>query len=91
MVNIPMLANVPLYAILREQYNVPVELDIDRNGSCLAEYKSGYSRSVERLMYITIGTGVGVGPVVNGQVCRVTNNSIGELGHVPFDVDGFKP
>ena len=88
MVNIPMLENVPLYDMLREKFDVPVALDIDRNGPCLAEYKLEYRGKVGRLMYVTIGTGVGVGLVADGEISRVTNDSIGELGHITLEPDG---
>jgi glucokinase len=90
MVNVPMLEGVHLHRILHTRFGVPVELDIDRNGPCLAEYKFRYIGTVERLMYVTIGTGVGVGLVVNGEICRVTNDCVGELGHVNFERDGVK-
>jgi len=88
MVNIPMLEEIPLYNIIKKRFNIPVALDIDRNGHCLAEYKFEYREKVQRLMYVAIGTGVGVGLVVNGDICRVTNDSIGELGHIALEVDG---
>ncbi|MCK4803623.1 MAG: ROK family protein [Spirochaetes bacterium] len=88
MVNIPMLEEVPLYDLINKRFNIPVKLDIDRNGPCLAEYKFKYRDRVKRLMYVTLGTGVGVGLVVNGEICRVTNDSIGELGHITIDVNG---
>lgn len=88
MVNIPMLEEVPLYDLINERFNIPVKLDIDRNGPCLAEYKFKYRDRVKRLMYVTMGTGVGVGLVVNGRICRVTNDSIGELGHITVDING---
>jgi glucokinase len=88
MVNIPMLENVPLYGLFRERFDIPVALDIDRNGPCLAEYKLVYRGEVGRLMYVTIGTGVGVGLVVRGEISRVTNDSIGELGHITLEPGG---
>ena len=88
MVNIPMLEDVPLHGFLKERYGVTIALDIDRNGPCLAEYIFHYKGKFSRLMYVTIGTGVGVGLVVEGVICRICNDSIGELGHVTLEPGG---
>lgn len=87
MVNIPMLEGAPLHRTLRERYGVPVSLDIDRNGPARAEHLFHYPE-VRRLMYVTIGTGVGVGMVADGEILRVCNDSIGELGHVTLEPGG---
>lgn len=89
MVNIPMLEGVPLYDLLAERFNTNIVLDIDRNGPCLAEYLFHYREKVSRLMYVTLGTGVGVGLVIDGEIARFTNDSIGELGHLTLEPDGF--
>jgi len=89
MVNIPMLEGVPLFDLLAERFNTNIALDIDRNGPCLAEYLFHYRNEVARLMYVTLGTGVGVGLVIDGEIVRVTNDSIGELGHLTLEPDGY--
>jgi glucokinase len=89
MVNIPMLEGVPLYDLLAERFNTNIALDIDRNGPCLAEYLFHYREKVSRLMYVTLGTGVGVGLVIDGEIARFTNDSIGELGHLTLEPDSF--
>jgi len=89
MVNIPMLENAPFYRLLSERYDVHVALDIDRNGPCMAEYLFCYKNRAFRLMYVTIGTGVGVGLCINGEICRVSGDSIGELGHLTLEPDGY--
>jgi glucokinase len=89
MVNIPMLEDVPLKQKLEDRFGISVALDIDRNGPCLAEYLFRDGEPVSRLMYVTIGTGVGVGLTVDGKICRICNDSIGELGHVNLEPDGY--
>jgi glucokinase len=88
MVNIPMLEGVPLHELLAKRYDAKIALDIDRNGPCLAEYLFHYREEVSRLMYVTLGTGVGVGLVIDGAIVRITNDSIGELGHLTLEPDG---
>lgn len=87
MVNIPMLEGAPLHREMGERYGVPVSLDIDRNGPAWAEHLFHHPE-VRRLMYVTIGTGVGVGMVADGEILRVCNDSIGELGHVTLEPGG---
>jgi predicted NBD/HSP70 family sugar kinase len=90
MVNIPMLEDAPLHDTLEKRFGLAVALDIDRNGPCLAEYLFHYKDKVSRLMFVTIGTGVGVGLVVNGEISRFCNDSIGELGHVTLEAGGYR-
>jgi glucokinase len=87
MVNIPMLEGVPLHGHLSARYGLPVALDIDRNGPAWAEHLFNHT-DVKRLMYVTIGTGVGVGMTVSGEILRVCNDSIGELGHLTLEPGG---
>jgi glucokinase len=89
MVNIPMIEGVPLYDLLSERFNTNITLDIDRNGPCLAEYLFHHFGKFSRLMYVTLGTGVGVGLVIDGKIARFTNDSIGELGHLTLEPEGF--
>ncbi len=88
MVNIPFLEDIRLKELVHSRYGVDIVLDIDRNGTCLAEFRFGKYLSFRRLMYVTIGTGVGVGLLIDGKICRITNDSIGELGHLTLVLDG---
>lgn len=81
LINLRALEGVPLRGLLEERDRTRVELDIDRNGHALAEYWHGDPRKAQRLLHVAIGTGVGVGLVVDARICRLTNHSVGELGH----------
>jgi fructokinase len=65
---------------IKKQLNVPVELDTDVNGSCLGEMTFGSSKGLDSVVYITIGTGVGVGGAVNGQLLHGMLHP--EAGHI---------
>jgi len=65
---------------LQKVAGVPVELDTDVNGAAFAEMNWGCGRGMNDFAYITVGTGVGVGLIVNGQATRGFGHC--ELGHI---------
>jgi fructokinase len=65
---------------LGRDLDVPIAFDTDVNGAALAEMKWGAGRGMADFAYITVGTGVGVGLIVNGAPTRGFGHS--ELGHV---------
>ena len=76
---------------LRKELDVPIGLDTDVNGSCLGEVTYGCAKGLDSVIYITIGTGVGVGVWVNGKLLHGMLHPGG--GHIlltrhPEDPDG---
>ena len=65
---------------LGRKLNVPIALDTDVNAAAFAEIRWGSGQGVDDFAYITVGTGVGVGLIVNGQATRGFAHS--ELGHI---------
>jgi len=65
---------------LRDAISVPVAFDTDVNGAALAEIRWGAGRGMDDFAYITVGTGVGVGLIVNGRPTRGFGHC--ELGHI---------
>lgn len=65
---------------LQRSTGVPTALDTDVNGAALAEIQWGSGRGLEDFAYITVGTGVGVGLIVNGKPTRGFGHC--ELGHI---------
>lgn len=86
--NLPQLSGSTLLADLRGALDLPVVFDADCNAAALGEYAFGAGRGVERLMVVTIGTGIGGGVIVDGQVLRVRQHIAGSLGHVVVDARG---
>ena len=65
---------------LQRAANVPMALDTDVNGAALAEMRWGSGRGMQDFAYVTVGTGVGVGLIVNGKATRGFGHC--ELGHI---------
>jgi len=57
-----------LLGTIRDALQVPVELETDMNGACLGELTFGCARGLDSVVYVSIGTGIGAGIAVNGQL-----------------------
>ena len=88
--NIPGWQNVHLKSILQKKVHLPVFVDNDVKIITLAESKFGAGRGVKNLICMTLGTGVGAGLILNGQLYRGEDNAAGELGHMPLNEHGPK-
>lgn len=80
--------NVPLLAMLREYFSVPVRIDNDANCAALAEVKAGAAVGKRNVVLITLGTGVGSGIVIDGKIYTGLRGSGSEFGHTMLRLDG---
>jgi len=80
--NVQILDKFPLADFLSQRFDLPVELDNDGTLAALAEYHYGGGQNVGRLLTVTVGTGLGVGLVVDGQAQRPVRGCIGDPGHI---------
>ena len=80
--------DLPLRDMLRDRLRVPVYIDNDVNTLTLAERWFGAGQGVDHFLVVTVGRGVGLGVVVNGQFYRGEGGGAGEFGHVVVDPDG---
>lgn len=80
-VNLPW-PNLPLAKLVSEKFGVPVAITNDANAAALGEMTYGAARGMKDFIMITLGTGVGSGIVINGQVVYGHDGLAGELGHV---------
>ena len=87
------LEDVELRAPLEERLGLPVFVDNDANCAALAEAHDGADLVVRELVMLTVGTGIGGGLVLGGQVYRGHTGAAGELGHtlVGADLEGGAP
>ncbi len=83
--------NVDLRGQIADAIGVPVAFDTDVNGAALGEYRWGAGQDVENLIYLTVGTGIGGGAIVNGQLAHGLLHP--EMGHIrlphDWEVDPF--
>ncbi len=70
----------PLKKVLEDALCVPIKVDTDVNGSCLGEMTFGCAEGMDNVGYVTIGTGIGAGMAVNGQLVHGMGHP--EFGHI---------
>jgi len=87
--NLPGWDNVPLVKLLTERYGIRAGIQNDANACALAEWKFGAGRGTENMIFMTFGTGLGAGLIINGRLYAGTNDMAGEVGHIRLS--GFGP
>lgn len=81
-VNLPWPTPLPLAQLLSDKFGIPVAITNDANAAAIGEMTYGAARGLKDFIMITLGTGVGSGIVVNGQLVYGHDGFAGELGHV---------
>lgn len=79
--NLPGWDAVPIVEYFHDRYGVPVHLQNDANACAVAEWKFGAGRGCENMVFLTFGTGLGAGLILNGHLYEGTTGMAGELGH----------
>jgi glucokinase len=80
--NLPGWIDIPLKTLLAERTGLPVYIEHDGNAGALAEWYFGAARGARNVIFLTMGTGLGGGLILNGQLYRGTGDLAGEVGHV---------
>src|SRR6201995_3742045 len=86
-VNLPLL-ELPVRDVVSERVGLPVFLDNDGNVAAFAEYRYGAARGKPTMVMLTIGTGIGGGLILGGEIFRGASGAGAELGHVVIQADG---
>jgi glucokinase len=86
-VNLP-LSDLPIRDLVSERVGLPVFVDNDANVAAVAEHLYGAGRGADDVVMLTIGTGIGGGLILNGDVYRGATGAGAELGHTVIDVNG---
>lgn len=80
--NLPWKGVLPFASLMSEKFGIPVVITNDANAAALGEMTYGAARGLRDFIMITLGTGVGSGIVINGQLVYGHDGYAGELGHV---------
>jgi glucokinase len=86
-VNLPLI-DVPIRELIAERVGLPTFIDNDANVAALAEHRFGAAKDATNAVMLTIGTGIGGGLILDGQVYRGSTGAGAELGHVVIDAEG---
>jgi glucokinase len=86
--NLPTWVNVRVVQLLTERFGVPCYLENDANAGAVAEHRFGAGRGTHNMIFLTMGTGLGAGLVLNGQLYRGSSEMAGEFGHVRLTPSG---
>jgi len=87
--HMPHWSDFPLREAVENLLGVPVAVDNDANLAALAEHHWGAARGARSSITVTVGTGVGCGIVVGGEVVRGAHGGAGEIGHLPIGRGGL--
>ena len=90
--NLPGWDHIEINRLLREATGVPAYLCNDANACALAEWKYGAGVGTRNMIFLTFGTGMGAGLVLNGRLYSGTSDMAGEIGHVrmaPYGPVGY--
>lgn len=80
--------NVPARDLIGEAAGLPVVLDNDANCAAYGEWWQGAGRGADRLVAVTLGTGIGGGIVIGGDIYHGASDAAGEVGHMSVDFAG---
>ena len=86
--NLPGWLEVPITSRLRAEFGVPCNLENDANAGAVAEYRFGAGRGCRHMIFLALGTGLGAGLILNGQIYFGANAMAGEIGHVRLTETG---
>ena len=80
--NLPGWDMIPITSMLEDRFGIPAYLCNDANACALAEWKFGAGQGTQNMIFLTFGTGMGAGLILNGKLYSGTNGNAGEVGHM---------
>ncbi len=80
--NLPGWDNIPIVSEVEKLTGIKTSLHNDANACALAEWKFGAGRGTENMVFLTFGTGLGAGLILDGKLYTGTNDNAGEVGHI---------
>ena len=86
--NLPGWDDIPIVKMFTDRFGGSAYLMNDANAGALAEWQFGAARGYNNVLFLTHGTGMGSGIILNGQLYEGTTGDAGEIGHIRLDKDG---
>ncbi len=86
--NLPDWDNIHITELLSDRFGIPAYLCNDANACALAEWKYGAGKGTRNMVFLTFGTGLGAGLIIDGKLYSGTNGNAGEVGHVRLESYG---
>ncbi len=86
--NLPGWDNVEIVKQIEEHFGVKPKLQNDANACAMAEWKFGAGKGYDNMIFLTFGTGLGAGLILDGRLYSGTNDNAGEAGHIRLDKFG---
>lgn len=80
--NLPGWDNIEIVKQIEAHYGVPTHLQNDANACAVAEWKFGAGKGSDNVIFLTFGTGLGAGLILDGRLYSGTNDNAGEVGHI---------
>ena len=88
--NIDWNYDLDIKSLIEQEFKVPVFIENEANAGAYGEKVFGAAKSYENIIYVSVGTGIGIGIVINNDLYRGVNGFAGEMGHLTIDFNGFK-
>ncbi len=86
--NLPDWDNVPLADMITDALGIPCKVRNDADACALAEWQFGAGKGTKNMIFLTFGTGMGAGLILDGKLYSGTCGTAGEVGHIRLDADG---
>jgi glucokinase len=86
--NLPGWDNIPIVEHFEKRFGVKTAVQNDANACALAEWKFGAARGYNNAIFLTFGTGMGSGLILDGKLYAGTNDNAGEVGHIRLEKTG---
>lgn len=86
--NLPTWDDVPVVAALQREFGIHCRLENDANAGALAEHRFGAGRGVQHMIFLTMGTGLGAGVIIDGRLYHGASDMAGEIGHIRLTASG---
>lgn len=83
--NLPGWNDVHIVKFFEKNFSIPTALQNDANACALAEWKFGAGRGSRNMIFLTFGTGLGAGLILDGKLYSGTNDNAGEVGHIRME------